>query len=338
MGAQKVEIFLPENEFIRLEEIVARHCRRFWREDVPGENEKLTCLVQQRYTARLLDELEDAFGTVPSLSVVVSRVEAAIPPVIEDADTVIPEPGRLRPRTALERWFSRDRLSTDELYDDVEESLRLRPSYLITVLLSSLIAGLGMRSGQVAVVIGAMVIAPLLGPTMGMAMAATVGDLKLGRRAAATLAVGTLVAIFAGMFVGWTVPIDATVAELRNRTLVQPADIALALACGAAGVLAFSRGTSLSLVGVMIAVALVPPLAACGIFLATGNNALAGGAAYLFMVNLVCVNVAGIATFLLQGLPPRSWRMTAGIFAVWAALLLLLASSLAGVLEFGIAS
>lgn len=338
MGAQKVEIFLPEDEFVRLEEIVGKHCRRFWREDVPGENEKLTCLVQQRYTARLLDELEEAFGSVPSLSIVVSRVEAAVPPVVENADTVIPEPGRLRPRTALERWFSRDRLSTDELYDDVEESLRLRPTYLITVLLSSLIAGLGMRSGQVAVVIGAMVIAPLLGPTMGMAMAATVGDAKLGRRASATLSVGTIVAVVAGMLVGWSVTIDPTVSELANRTRVQPADIALALACGAAGVLAFSRGTSLSLVGVMIAVALVPPLAACGIFIATGDTALAGGAAYLFMVNLVCVNVAGILTFLLQGLPPRSWRMTAGIFAVWALLLGLLASSLAGVFEFGIAN
>ncbi|MHA6333266.1 TIGR00341 family protein [Qipengyuania sp. CAU 1752] len=338
MSAQRVEIFLCEAEFPRLEETVARHCRRFWREDVPGENEKLTCLVQQRYTERLLDDLEEAFSAVPGFAVIVSPVEATIPALEESAATELPANGDMRPLSPIERWFSRDRLSTDELYDDIEESLRLRPTYLVTVLLSTVIAGLGMHSGQTAVVIGAMVIAPLLGPTMGLAMAATVGDFRLGRRAATTLGIGTLLAVFAGLLVGWSVSIDPSVSELRNRTIVQPADIALALACGAAGVLAFSRGTSLSLVGVMIAVALVPPLAACGIFLATGDMQLAGGAAYLYCINLVCVNVAGIVTFLLQGLPPRSWRITGGIFALWAFVLVLLAAALAGTLEFGIAS
>ncbi|MFN2100370.1 TIGR00341 family protein [Altererythrobacter sp. MF3-039] len=335
MGAQRIEIFLPENEFLRLEEIVALHCRRYWREDVPGENEKLTCLVQQRYTERLLDDIETAFGDYPSLAVIVSPIEASIPPIIEDETSELPGRHPARPRTALERWFTRDRLSTDELYSDIEESLRVRPSYVATVLLSSLIAGLGMRSGQVAVVIGAMVIAPLLGPTMGLAMAATVGDSKLARRALATLAIGTVLGVIAGALVGFAVDIDPTVSELRNRTFVQPADIALALACGAAGVLAFSRGTSLALVGVMIAVALVPPLAASGIFIAQGDSDLAVGAAYLFFTNLVCVNVAGIGTFLLQGLPPRSWRITGGILVVWLLLLALLATALFGTFRFG---
>ncbi len=335
MATRRVEIFLPEHEFPRLEEIVGRHCRRFWREDVPGGQEKLTCLVQQRYTERLLSDLEAAFGSLPSLAIVVSPVEATIPSIAETPETELPHHQPTRHRTALERWFTRDRLSTDELYGDIEESLRLRPTFVATVMLSALIAGLGMRSGQTAVVIGAMVIAPLLGPTMGLAMAATLGDGNLGGRAARTLAVGTILGLVAGMLVGWTVEIDPAVSELRSRTLVQPADIALALACGAAGVLAFSRGTSLSLVGVMIAVALVPPLAASGIFLASGYPLLALGAGYLFLTNLICVNVAGIATFLLQGLPPGNWRITSGIFLLWIFLLALLASALFGTFGLG---
>lgn len=330
MAALRAEIFLPEHEILRLETIVARHCRRFWREDVPGEKEKLTCLVQQRYLERLLNDIEADFADVPGLVVLVSRIEASIPPIAETKETELLELGNLKPPSALERFFSRDRLSTDELYDDIESSLRLRPSYLVTVLLSSLIAGLGMRSGQVAVVIGAMVIAPLLGPTMGMAMGATLGDWRMTRRALATLSVGVLLAILAGILIGHAVEIDPTMSELRNRTLVQPADIALALACGAAGVLAFSRGTSLSLVGVMIAVALVPPLAACGIYYAIDDTQSASGAFQLFLVNLVCVNVAGITTFLLQGLPPKSWRMTVSAFAMWLALLAILILFLAG--------
>ncbi len=338
MAAKLVEIILPEIEVPRLEVLLARHSRRFWRESVPGAREKFSCIVQQRYTERLLDELDADFGQLPGFTAYVSQLEAVLPPVLETADTELVRPDSLPPPTALERFFIRERLSTEELYDDIEESQHVTLSYLLTVFLSAIIAGLGMRSGQVAVVIGAMIIAPLLGPTMGMALAATVGDAKLGRRAASALAIGSLVAIFGGMLVGWGVTIDPQIAELRNRTFVQPADIALSLACGAAGVLSFSRGASMTLVGVMVAVALVPPLSASGIYFANGLPALGASALFLFATNLVCVNVAGIAMLLIEGLPPKSWRMTGGILMSWLLLLLLLFSMMAGSFLFGLGS
>lgn len=170
----------------------------------------------------------------------------------------------------MERFFSRDRNSTEELYDDIDQSLHLRPSYLLTIALSSLIAGLGMRGDQTAVVIGAMIVAPILGPTMGMALASTFGDWNLGRKAAMTLVIGSALAILVGLLIGVVADIDPLIPELVSRTVVGPADIALALSSGAAGVLAFSQGSSLSLVGVMIAVALVPPLPATGIYAGAG--------------------------------------------------------------------
>ena len=60
MAARLVEIFLPDDEVGRLMEILPRHCRRFWRETVPGGQEKFSCIIQQRYTERLLDELDGA--------------------------------------------------------------------------------------------------------------------------------------------------------------------------------------------------------------------------------------------------------------------------------------
>lgn len=335
MSAQRIEIFLSESEIARLEQVVARHCRRLWRESVPGEIEKLTCLVQRRYTERLIEDVEKTFIGNPSLMVIVSDIAASIPAVAEDAASALPVDDA-PPPNALERWFSRDRLSTDELYEDLDDSLRVQPNYLLTVVLSALIAALGMNSGQTAVVIGAMVIAPLLGPTMALALAATLGDGRLGARAAGTLGIGALLAIAAGALVGSLATIHPEVAELSNRTVVNTADIVLALACGMAGVLAFSRGGSLSLVGVMIAVALVPPLAACGVFLALADFGRASGAIHLFAINLVTVNVAGIGTFLIQGLPPKSWRMTAGILLIWLALLLALASLLLGPFAFDV--
>ena len=338
MSARLVEIFLPEAEIARLEAILPRHSRRYWRETVPGGQEKYSCIVQQRYTERLLIALTRAFGDIPQFTAHVSQLEAVLPPVEETAATELPEESDLPPPTALERFFTRDRISTDELYDDIEESLHVTPSFLLTVAFSAIIAGLGMRSGQTAVVIGAMIIAPLLGPTMGIALAATVGNGQLGRQAATTLVIGCVVAILAGIAVGASVAIDPLVPELKNRTLVQPADIALALACGGAGVLAFSRAASLTLVGVMIAVALVPPLSAAGIYFGAGYPLASANALFLFAVNLVCLNVAGIATFLVQGLPPKSWRMTGGILAFWVFVLLVLASMMAGRLVFGLGS
>lgn len=337
MSARLVQIYLPEDHIQILEPILSRHTRRFWRESVPGQQEKYACIVQQRYTERLLNDLRDAFGALPDFAAHVAQIEAVLPSLEETPETELRLSTDLVPPTSLERFFSRDRLSTEELYDDIETSIQIRPSFLLTVTLSAVIAGLGMLSGQVAVVIGAMIIAPLLGPTMGLALAATVGNWKLGKDAMATLAVGCVLAVLAGMAIGTLMTIDPLAPELISRTRVQPADIALALACGAAGVLAFSRGSSLALVGVMIAVALVPPLTAAGIYTGAGFPGASANAMFLFTINLVCVNVAGIVTFLFQGLPPKSWRMTTGIMLVWVLLLVALVSMMAGriFLDFG---
>lgn len=335
MSARLVEIIIPDEQVLHTETIVRRHCRRFWQVSVPGSQEKFSCIVQKRYVERLLKELDDNFGNVPNFSAIVVEIEALSPRLDEIRENRLPLVDGEEPPTKLEAFFTRERMSTNELYDDIEDSLRLRPNYLLTVILSAVIAALGMRSGQTAVVIGAMVIAPLLGPTMALALAATTGDRLLGRRAVTTLAVGIAAAFLITIVLGMIIIVDPSVAELRNRTVVQPADIALALACGAAGVLAFTQGASLALVGVMIAVALVPPLAAAGLFFGSGQSALGGQALFLLATNLVCINVAGIVTFLVQGLPPKDWRMTGGILVVWMVVLLLFVGLVGGQIAFG---
>ncbi|MDP3460759.1 MAG: hypothetical protein Q8S09_15930, partial [Hyphomonas sp.] len=129
MAARLVVIVLPEAETGRLEEILPQHSRRFWRETVPGGQEKFSCIIQQRYTERLLDELGQAFGAVPAFTAYVSQIEAVLPPVKETLATELPGSSNLPPSTRLERFFSRDRNSTDELYDDIDDSIHIRPSY-----------------------------------------------------------------------------------------------------------------------------------------------------------------------------------------------------------------
>ncbi|ASK87693.1 TIGR00341 family protein [Sphingorhabdus sp. SMR4y] len=335
MSARLVEIIVPDAGVAQAKALIAEHCSRFWQEPVPDGLEKFSCVVPSRSIERLLAALDENFSGSAGFSVLVLQVEAVLPEIPELQEIALPASGHRKPPTKLEAFFTRDRISTNELYDDIEPSLELRPNYLLTVILSALIAALGMRSGQTAVVIGAMIIAPLLGPTMAMAMAATVGDRLLGRRAMITLVTGILAALIFTFLLGLFIEIDPLVPELRNRTIVHPADIALALACGAAGVLAFSQGASLSLVGVMIAVALVPPIAAAGLFFGSGNVNLGISALFLLATNLVCINVSGIATFLVQGLPPRSWRLTSGIFVIWLLILVLFIGLVGGRIALG---
>ena len=329
MSARLVEIIIPDAEILLTKSIIEKHCSRFWQEPVPDGLEKFSCVVASRTIEPLIAELGSNFKELAGFSMLVLQVEAVLPEIPELEDLAPGQAGKRNPPSKLEAFFTR------ELYDDIEPSLALRPNYLLTVVLSALIAALGMRSGQTAVVIGAMIIAPLLGPTMAMAMAATLGDSSLGRRSMLTLTVGIFAALVFTFALGMVIEVDPLVTELRNRTIVQPADIALALACGAAGVLAFSQGASLALVGVMIAVALVPPIAAAGLFFGSGQHVLGFGALFLLATNLVCINVAGIATFLLQGLPPRNWRITSGVFLIWLVILLLFVGLVGGRFTIG---
>jgi len=84
-------------------------------------------------------------------------------------------------------------------------------------------------------------------------------------------------------------------------------DVALALAAGVAGTLSVTRGVSTALIGVMVAVALLPPLVALGMLLGAGYGSAALGAALLTLTNVVAINLAGVVTFLAQGVRPMSW-------------------------------
>ena len=157
------------------------------------------------------------------------------------------------------------------------------------------------------------------------------GDRNLMGRAMLTNVVGLAAAIGLSALVAVLAPIDLQSPELMARTSVGFDGIALALASGAAATLSLTTGISSALVGVMVAVALLPPAAAIGMMLGTGNLALAGGAAMLLAVNVVCLNLSAQLTFVLRGITPRTWyqkrnakRASQINAAIWLGLLALL--------------
>ena len=201
------------------------------------------------------------------------------------------------------------------------------------VVLSTIVATVGLLYNSVPIIIGAMVIAPLLGPNMALALGTTLGDLSLLRRAllASLAGIGTAMAL--SVIIGMLVHVDPALSEVTARTRVGLGDIAVALASGCAGALAFTTGVSTTLIGVMVAVALLPPLVTFGLLLGGGQPVLAMGALSLFLLNLICVNLAGVITFLMQGIRPASWwekdravKATRIAIGLWVTLLAALVS------------
>lgn len=227
------------------------------------------------------------------------------------------------------------RISREELYDDVKESATLSTRYLVMVVLATVVAAGGMMRDSVAVIIGAMVIAPLLGPNIALSLATTLADPKLARRSLITGVAGLGISLAVSLGLGAVLPVSLQIAEIASRAQVNFADIALALAAGAAGALSFTSGAPAGVIGVMVAVALLPPLVAAGLLAASGFIAAGTNALLLVGVNLICINLAGVLTFLLQGISPRDWReeqaskrATRVAIAIWLTLLVMLGAAI----------
>ena len=184
-----------------------------------------------------------------------------------------------------------------------------------------------------------MVIAPLLGPNIALALAATLGDTSLIWTSLKTNLAGLGLALSISLIIGLILPIDLSSQELISRTYVGMDSVVLALASGAAAVLSLTTGLSSVLVGVMVAVALLPPTATIGLMLGSGQMGLAVGAALLLAVNIVCVNLVAKTVFLARGIKPRTWlekrkakqsMVTYMVFWILSLLVLLIAIYLRG--------
>lgn len=200
------------------------------------------------------------------------------------------------------------RISRAELRTAIGKSVGVDRAFYASASIASIVAAVGLQKGDAAIIIGAMVIAPLLGPHMALALATTLGDFDLGKKALKASAIGGGLTFTVAVVYGLISPAELELNdEIVSRTKVGFSSIALAAASGCAGGFAFTSGVPATFVGVMVAVALAPPAVASCLLAVNGYWLEASGAALLFAVNLVCVNLAAILTFRLQGYSPRRW-------------------------------
>lgn len=248
-------------------------------------------LVADHQVQKLLDLLENVLGAQPTARIMVLPVEVSLPRLEVVHKQKKRQDGALSLREAL--------------YQDVAKGARLDMTYMVLLVLSTVVAAIGMIEDNVAVVIGAMVIAPLLTPNLALSLGIALGDLKLVKESAITLSAGIAVAIVLSTLLGLCWPGELDSRELLARTQAGWSAVALALASGAAAALSLTTGLSSVLVGVMVAVALLPPASTVGLMLGQGNVSLAVGAALLLAINIVCVNLASKVVFYVKDIRPR---------------------------------
>ena len=221
--------------------------------------------------------------------------------VVLDASTVVSRQfDELEERYAEDR--DEDRIARQELYSRASDLAPTTRTYVVMTVISAIIATAGLLLDSPAVVVGSMVIAPLIGPAMAASVGTVIDDQEMFTRGVKLQVVGMLIAV---------VSAATFAAFVRYLHLVPPGldivSIPVALGAGVAGALSLSSGVSAAIVGVMIAVALIPPAATVGIGLAWGLPMVSLGSGILALVNGFSINLAALLVLWYNGYRPEHW-------------------------------
>ena len=332
MALRLIQIITPEgfdpvDEIINEEDVIEQ-----WIDDSISGRTTVHILADVELTEKILEDIDNKLGHRDDYRVILLPVSATIPrQEQEEEDEDENEEEKTKDEQESEEKRVK-RISRDELYEEIKAVVDSSWVYFVLIALSCVVAANGLIRDSGAMVIGAMVIAPILGPNVGLSLATTLGDKALMIRSMKSIVFGFSLGMILSIIMGFMIQIDPEVYEISSRTVVSFADIALGLAAGVAGCLSFTRGISAAVIGVMVAVALLPPMVATGLLIGSGMFDLAFGAGILSITYIICVNLAGVITFLLQGIKPKNFRdrregeeLSRYAIIIWASLLIGLA-------------
>ena len=216
--------------------------------------------------------------------------------------------------TELVRQFGTTRISREELQARAEDLAPATSTYAILLVVSTIIATAGLLLDSAATIIGAMVVAPLMGPALAASVGVVIDDDELSTRGVVLQVGGLVAAVLTAAAVGWllrgTVLLPpgfdiTTVPQIRERITPNVLALFLALGSGVAGVVSLTRNVGSVLVGVAIAVALIPPAATAGLGLAWGHPTVVVTAGTLVLVNLLSINLTALILLWVSGYRPQ---------------------------------
>jgi uncharacterized hydrophobic protein (TIGR00271 family) len=191
------------------------------------------------------------------------------------------------------------------LFSNLREESRLSSTFMILLILATMIATFGLFINSSSVIIGAMLLAPLMQPIVSLSMGVLRQDVVLELSSARTITVGVISVLLTAAVIAWFIPIEQLTSEMSGRLFPTTLDLFVAIASGMAAAYAKSNEKILgSLAGVAIAVALVPPIAVAGIGLGWAEWHMFFSAFLLFLTNLVGIVLAAALTFVVLGYSP----------------------------------
>ena len=263
----------------------------WWSSELEDGRQVFTMVVTNDSRQSVLDSLQILFEEDSRAKILVLPVDASIPRLSENTQDL----------KQVDQKTTRE-----ELYENVVKGVDLNLNFILMVIFSTIVVTIGLSEDNIAVVVGAMVIAPLLGPNIALSFAASIGNRNLILKSLNSIIIGILISISFGYIISSISDLNYQSDEIISRTNIGVGDIVLALASGAAAALSMTTGISAALVGVMVSVALLPPAASFSILIANGESTLAMGALMLLIINTVCVQLAGNIVFISQGIKART--------------------------------
>jgi len=254
-----------------------------------GTISTIQILTTLKDSEKIVDKLKEMYGGA-NYRVVVFEPTMTYPPIEEEEEKEEPE-----------------RLIREELYNIASDIANLSKENMLMLILSTIVAIAGIYKDDVALLIASMIIAPLLGPNIALSLSITVADYKLALKSIKTLIAELIFVIILSMIAGHYLPISLDNPQIHSRITLDFWSIIIALSAGIAGSLSTVSNISSIAVGVMIAIALLPPLAVFGLLIGAGYVEQSFSALILFLINMIAINLSAIVIFSAYGISPYRW-------------------------------
>ena len=290
---RQIQIFLPKDKLVEVLEFLQDTLELVNIFSVKGDtNAMISLRISEAQSTRIIDELKTIgvgveYGLIDILPIVVSV------PLIEEKEKPLET-------TLLER-----RVVTEELYRSISADSRFTIDFAWFIVISALVAGLGIIQNSGVAVVASMLLAPLMGPILGFSLSCVVKDRQLARDSLLAEGSGLGLALVCGLVLGLlTSPPNKLPDQMTARGSPGIVDLLIALLSGLAIAYALGRGITSSLVGVAIAASLMPPAVCVGIALMWGASAIALGSAVLLLANIFLIDLAAIGMFTIMKIQP----------------------------------
>ncbi|RCW69623.1 TIGR00341 family protein [Saliterribacillus persicus] len=307
MELQLVEVYIPTQKFeYTSEKLEEFDILKKWSTSISEEEMLIKVLIDKRYTEEVLNFLEKQAGESDDTRALLYNISTYIPRIEEDEEPV--QNDSTKEEDEEDNQAEIIRASRQELYSVVGNSSKVTINFTWMLVLSSIVATAGIVKDSAAIVIGAMVIAPLIGPFTAIAFSSILGDFKLMKRSSLTAFYGLSLPIFIAIIFGFVFPLPYNSHEFAARTNVELMDIIVAIAAGAAGALSFIKRVSEALVGVMVSVALLPPAVVLGMTIGDRAWNFVGTPSLLLLVNVMAILLSAIIVFWVSGIKPTKWN------------------------------